>query len=119
MSLKKAIQHNQSLFIAAIISFLCFGGIAACHLTEPQKKAIIATAVSAAESAAEGSPVPWTRIGLALGTLLGSGAMVDNRRKDVLIKRLKTENANHLKLANTLFAAANNNPSRVPPLCNN
>jgi hypothetical protein len=93
MSLRSSIDHNQSLYISAVICVLCFGGILACHLTETQKKAIISTTAIAAESVVEGSPLPWSEIGLAIGTLLGGGAVVDNRRKDVLIKRLKTENA--------------------------
>lgn len=119
MSLSTAIRHNQSFFVAAIISILAFGGMFACHLTETQKKQIISTAAIAAETTATGQPLPWSRIGLAIGTLLGSGTMVDNRRKDILIKRLKTENANALAIVAKLAAPANNNPSRVPPLCNN
>jgi hypothetical protein len=130
MSLNKAIAHNQSLFIAAIISILCFGGIAACHLTQAQKKQIITTAIPVAEAVLEGSPLPWSEIGLAIGAILGSGAVVDNRRKDVLIKRLKTENDNITKITGAILdtkfpdpkpprPTTNNNTSRVPPLCNN
>jgi len=119
MSLTKAIQHNQSLFISAIISLLCFGTMLGCHLTQAQKKAIITTTVIAAEAAAGGSPLPWTEIGLAIGTILGSGAVVDNRRKDVLIKRLKTENANIADTLERIASPNNNHTSRPTPLCNN
>jgi len=119
MSLSKPIQHNQSLFIAAIITIIGFGGMFACHLTETQKKEIITTTAIAAEAAAGGSPLPWSEIGLAIGTILGSGSVIDNRRKDVLIKRLKQENANISHTLESVLSPPNNNPSRVPPLCNN
>jgi len=119
MSLTKAIRHNQSLFISAIITVFSFSGMLACHLTHQQQKAIIDTTVAVAEAAAPVSPPPWREILLAIGTLLGSGSVIDNRRKDVLIKRLKTENANKEALVLKLVAPANNNTSRVPPLHNN
>lgn len=93
MSLAKAIDHNQTLVIAAFISLLCLAALLGCHLSQLQKKAIISTAVPVAEALVEGSPIPWSQIGLLLGTLLGGGAVIDNRRKDVLIQRLKKENA--------------------------
>lgn len=130
MPLNKAIAHNQSLFIAAIISILCFGGILACQLTQSQKKAIITTAVPIAEAAATAAPTPWKEIALGIISLLSSGVIVDNRRKDVLIKRLKTENDNITKITgaiiNTKFPdskpprpTTNNNTPRVQPLCDN
>lgn len=119
MSLTKALNHNQSLIIAALISILSTTGIIACHLTDIQKHAIITTAAETAQSAATGSPLPWSQIGLAIGTILGSGAVVDNRRKDVLIKRLKKENDNHLGIFTTLVKSNGANTSRVPPISNN
>jgi hypothetical protein len=116
MSLKKAIQHNQSLFISAIITCLCFGGMFACHLTQKQAKAILDTTVAVAEIAAPVTPTPWREILLAAASLLGSGAVVDNRRKDILIKRLKTENANQNNVITNIATTNNNNPSRAPPL---
>ena len=113
MSLTKSIQHNQSLFIAAAISILCFGGMFACHLTQAQKKQIITTAIPVAEAVLEGSPIPWSDIGLAIGTILGSGAIVDNRRKDVLIKRLKSENACGHELIKNAISTINNNSPRL------
>lgn len=112
MSVKKAIQHNQSLFISAIITILCFGGMLACHLTPAQEKAILDTTTTVAEIAAPVTPTPWREILLAVVSLLGSGSVVDNRRKDVLIKRLKKENANALQTVVRLTAPAINNPSR-------
>lgn len=109
MSLRDAINHNQSLFISAIITFLCFGGMAACHLTQRQADAIIDASVTAAETVAPVTPTPWREIILAAATLLGSGAVVDNRRKDVLINRLKTENANHLKIVTNLAGPQRSN----------
>lgn len=119
MSLSKALAHNQSLVISAIITILCFTGILACHLTETQKKDIITTAVLVGEAAATKAPLPWTQIGLAIGTLLGGGSIIDNRRKDLLIKRLKTENANHLSIFTALASADRTNPPGVPPVINN
>jgi hypothetical protein len=119
MSLRKAIQHNQSLFISALISILCFGGILACHLTQKQTDAIIDTTTTVAEIAASATPTPWREILLAAVVLLGSGSVIDNRRKDVLIKRLKKENANHLDLVSQLAAPNHNATSRPTTLCNN
>jgi hypothetical protein len=119
MSLTKAIQHNQSLFIAALISTLCFGSITACHLTHQQKKDIITQAVPIAKALTPGVPIPWDQLALLAITLLGSGSVIDNRRKDVLIKRLKTENANHLELVTKLVAPPNNNTPRVEFPCQN
>ena len=113
MSLTKSIQHNQSLFIAAAISILCFGGMLACHLTPTQKKDIITAAIPVAEAVLEGSPLPWSEIGLAIGTILGSGAIVDNRRKDVLIKRLKKENANAQGIISAIPSPRNDNSPRL------
>lgn len=113
MSLTKAIQHNQSLFIAAAISILSFGGMFACHLTQTQKKQIISTAAITAEAAATKAPLPWSQIGLAIGTLLGGGSVVDNRRKDTLIKRLRKENANHLDVITRIAAPPGVNTSRL------
>lgn len=119
MSLSKAIQHNQSLFISAIICTLCFGGLLACQLTRKQTQTILDTTATIAEIAAPVAPPPWREIILAALTLLGSGAVVDNRRKDVLIKRLKKENANIANTLETVLTPANNNTSRIPPSCNN
>jgi hypothetical protein len=113
MSLTKAIHHNQSLFIAALISILCFGSMLGCHLTHAQQKDIITQAVPIAKALTPGVPIPWEQIALLVTTLLGSGSVIDNRRKDVLVKRLKTENANHLKLIADLLAPPNNNTTRV------
>jgi hypothetical protein len=119
MPLTKAIQHNQSLFIAALISILCFATLISCHLTQAQKKEIISQAVPIAEAVASGTPIPWEGIGLAISTILGSGAIVDNRRKDVLIKRLKTENANLTTINATILSTKYPDPPNRPPLCNN
>jgi hypothetical protein len=119
MSLTKAIQHNQSLFIAAAISILCFGTITACHLTQKQKEAIVTTALPIAEAAATAAPPPWKDIALGIISLLGSGVVVDNRRKDVLIKRLKTENANANAIISVIPTPPNNNRTVIPPICDN
>lgn len=119
MSLPQALRHNQSLVIAAIISILCFGGMFACHLTQAQKKEIISTAAIATEAVVTGTPIPWSQIGLTIGTILGSGAVVDNRRKDTLIKRLQAENANHLGIFTALVKPNSADPPRVPPINKN
>jgi hypothetical protein len=118
MSLSKAIQHNQSLFISAIICTLCFGGMLACHLTQKQATAILENTATVAEIVAPVTPTPWREILLAAVSILGSGTLVDNRRKDVLIKRLKKENALQNNVITNIATTKNNNPCRVPPLCN-
>jgi hypothetical protein len=112
MSLKTSIQHNQSFYIAAAISILGFAGILGCHLTQLQKKAILSTGIKVAESTAEGSPLPWSEIGLAIGTILGSGAIIDNRRKDVLINQLKKENAQKDALVDTVIGTKGDDPTQ-------
>lgn len=109
MSLPKTIVHNQGLFASLLIALIILAAQLGCHLTTAQKKEIIATSSMAAEAIAEGSPLPWSQIGAALGILFGSGTMIDNRRKDTLINRLKTENADKDKLISRITTPANNN----------
>lgn len=119
MSFSTAIRHNQSLVIAAIISIISFGGIAACQLTQPQKEAIADTSKGIIDAVVQKTPLPWAQIGLTIGTILGSGAIVDNRRKDVLIKTLQSKNADLTeKLANA-EPPIPPTPLARQPLCNN
>lgn len=110
MSLQQFARHNQSLVIAAIISLLSFGGILGCHLSEAQEKAIVTTAAETIITVAQGAPIPWAQIGLALGTILGSGAIVDNRRKDILIKSLQIQNADKTDTIITIASANSKHP---------
>jgi hypothetical protein len=119
MSLSKTIKHNQGLFTSALIALLIPLTIFGCHLTQDQKKQILSTTAIAAEAAAKGSPIPWSQIGLAFGTLFGSGVMIDNRRKDVLIKTLKKENATNHATINTILPTNDRHPPRVPPINTN
>lgn len=116
MSPTKAIAHNQGLFSSTLIALAILAIALGCHLTNAQKKDIIATAAISAEAVVEGSPLPWSQIGIALGALFGSGTMIDNRRKDTLINRLKTENANHLKLLTDLVTRPAPNPTEIPSI---
>lgn len=116
MSLSKAIHHNQSLFISAIISILCFGGLIACQLSQPQKEKMKAAALPIATAAATAAPTPWKEIALGIISLITSGTVVDNRRKDLLIKRLKTENANANAILTASIVKLRNNSARIPPV---
>jgi hypothetical protein len=103
MSLKTAIQHNQSLFIAAILALLSFGTIIGCHFTQAQKEALKANTTKALKVVEEHAPTPWKEIAVVISTLISSGAVTDNRRKDVRIKSLKAENANLSQIASTIL----------------
>ena len=111
MQLKTILQHNQSLVAAAVLCLLCFTGFVACRLTPQQRSAALQTAAHVAESAAEGTPWPWSEIGLLIGTILGAGAIVDNRRKDVVIKQEKKySNAKDHIIANLVNGNSTNTP---------
>lgn len=84
-------RHNQGFFTAAFICLVFALALLSCQMTPEQKKATIQTAVHVGEAAIEGTPLPWDKIGLLIGTILGAGAIVDNRRKDVVIKKDKSE----------------------------
>jgi len=107
MSPATTIRHNQGLFVAAVASIFLFGGMLSCHLTHAAKKQLITTAIPIVEAAATAAPAPWKDIALGIISLLSSGTMIDNRRKDVLIKRLKNESTNHLQLITRLTCPTN------------
>jgi hypothetical protein len=101
-----------------------------CHFTQAQKEALKANTTKALKVVEEHAPTPWKEIAVVISTLISSGAVTDNRRKDVRIKSLKAENENLTKIAGSILGSKfpdpklpttppNNNPSRVPPLCNN
>lgn len=115
MSLATIYRHDQFTLVSLTVCLLIFAVLFGCHLTQPQKKDIITTTAIVAEAVATGTPIPWTEIGIAISTIIGSGVFIDNRRKDVLIKRLKTENANALELVTKLVAPNGANLSRDPP----
>lgn len=119
MSLSQTFRHNQFTIVSITICLLVFGVFFGCHLTRQQKQAIITAAVPIAEAAATGVPIPWTDIGIALSTIFGSGVFIDNRRKDVLIKSLKKQNANQLDIFKAIAVIEGGHPPRVPPVNNN
>jgi phage-related tail protein len=94
MSLSKCITHNEGIFTSLFIALILLLAMLSCHLTETQKNQAVSTAAETAIAVSTGQPIPWKTIGLFLGNILGTGAIIDNRRKDVLIKILKrTSNA--------------------------
>jgi hypothetical protein len=86
-------------------------GLFACQLTQAQKKEIIDTGAIIGTAVVTHNPIPWKTIGLLLGNILGSGAIIDNRRKDLLIKVLqKAKDANQAMLTNLVNGNCTNTP---------
>jgi len=112
MSIKAAIQHNQALAAAAVLCLLLGGGLFSCHLTQAQKKEILTTATIVGTAVVEQSPIPWDKIGLLIGTILGAGAIVDNRRKDVVIKQEQKYNDQKTELLAKLVNGNSTNPPK-------
>jgi hypothetical protein len=111
MDLKAAIRHNPNLFCSILICSAITCGLIACQLTEAQKKEIIETGAAVGTAVVTQSPIPWKTIGLLLGNILGSGAIIDNRRKDLLIKVLhKAKDANDALISNLVNANGTNTP---------
>jgi hypothetical protein len=109
MSIKASIRHNQNLFVSAMICFAIMTGLFACQLTQAQKKEIIDTGAIVGTAVVTHNPIPWKTIGLLIGNILGSGAIMDNRRKDLLIKVLqKAKDANEAMLANMVNGNSTN-----------
>ena len=130
MSLAQNYRHNQFTLISAAIAITIFVPFLACQLSETEKTAIVTTAAETATAVITHQPIPWSDIGIVLGTIFGSGVFVDNRRKDILINRMKTENANLTKITGAILETkfpdpnppalpANNNPNRATPINNN
>jgi len=105
MSLTASLQHNQSLVIAALISLIAAGSMIGCHLSETQKQQLLETSHGVITAAVTKEPIPWPEIGKLIGVLLGSGLLVDNRRKDVVINQLKKQANDHTKLIANLTTA--------------
>jgi len=111
MSLKTAIRHNEGLFVSILICSAIISGLFACQLTETQKKEIIDTGAIVGTAVVTHSPIPWKTVGLLIGNFLGTGAIIDNRRKDILIKVLqKASDANKALLANLVNGNSTNTP---------
>ena len=92
-SLLPMIRHNQGLFTGFATSVFIIIALASCQMSESQKKVAIQGAADTAISVATGTPVDWKTIGMIIGSLLGTGTAIDNRRKDVVIKMLKKSDA--------------------------
>lgn len=112
MNIKATIRHNQSLFVCAAICLLIIGGLFACHLTEAQQKEIIETGAIVGTAVVTHTPIPWQTIGLLLGSILGSGAIVDNQRKDILIKVLQKANDANQAIITAATHANGNHPAK-------
>ncbi|MEA1958201.1 MAG: hypothetical protein U9N44_00795 [Chloroflexota bacterium] len=109
MKAPATIRHNQTTAAALALSLLLLGGFMGCQLLkEPPPEAVAAVAVGA-EAAAATAPPPWKEILLAVSALLGSGIFVDNRRKDVVIKVLKTQNGNQKEVSRDSLRRPNSN----------
>jgi hypothetical protein len=111
MQIKASIRHNPNLFLSILICAALIAGLIACQLTEAQKKEIIDTGAIVGQAVVTHNPIPWKTIGLLVGNILGSGAIMDNRRKDILIKVLqKANDANKAMLANLVHGNSTNPP---------
>lgn len=95
--IQKLIRHNPSTFTAVLIALLVIAGFLGCQLTKPDLQKVQAAAAKIAVTAAPLVPPPYKEILIGISTLLGSGILVDNRRKDSIIKVLKSANANKKK----------------------
>jgi hypothetical protein len=107
MSLPKCITHNQGFFTATFIAMVIFLACLSCQMTETQKKESIAAAADSAIAVTTAQPFPWAKIGLILGNILGTGAIIDNRRKDILINLLKKGSHAADTLADQIRSQAN------------
>lgn len=97
MNLPKLIRHNPSTFTALLIGLLIVAGFLGCQLARPDLLKVQAVAAEIAATAAPLAPPPYREILIGISTLLSSGILVDNRRKDSIIKILKASNANKKK----------------------
>lgn len=111
MTIPSQIRHNQYTLLAAVIALALFAPFLACQLTRESAEPIIEPAAEVARAVIQKKPLPWSDIGIIISAIFGSGVFVDNRRKDILIKRLKTENADKDR---TISTALNSN-SHPPP----
>jgi len=87
------IRHNQGLFVGFATSAFIVIVLASCALTATQKKTAIESAAATAIAVATKTPIDWKTVGIIIGSLLGTGTAIDNRRKDVVIKLLKKSDA--------------------------
>lgn len=126
MQIPAAIRHNQITFIAIGISILLSGIFTGCQVldsffeptttdtnTPGPSPAEIAAQIAAA--AAPHAPPPYKEILLVISGLLTSGIFVDNRRKDTVIKVLKSTNANSHNASDAVTPNDLPNPTRKRP----
>lgn len=103
MSIPKPIRHNQTTFAALGVCIIIAAITGCIQLRKPPIPEIAAEIAPVVAAAAAAAPTPYKELLIAISALLGSGIFVDNRRKDSIIKTLKTENhANKAILSHTL-----------------
>jgi len=88
-SILSAISHNQGLFTSFLLVAILLTTLYGCNLSEQQRVETVAVLAETAERIVTDKPVDLSRLLLLLGNVLGIGAVIDNRRKDVHIKTLK------------------------------
>lgn len=82
------IRHNQGLFTSFLIVGIILACLYGCNLSEQQRAEAVTVLAQTAENIVTEKPIDLSRLLLLLGNVLGIGAVIDNRRKDVHIKTL-------------------------------
>lgn len=88
--IRSLIGHNQGLFTSLLICGVVLATLYGCNMSEEQRAETITVLAETATEIVTQKPVDISRLLLLLGNLLGLGAVIDNRRKDVHIKTLKS-----------------------------
>lgn len=84
------LRHNQGLFASLLIVCVVLAALYGCNLSDQQRAEALTVLAQTAENVVTHKPVDYSRLLLLLGNILGVGAVIDNRRKDVHIKTLKS-----------------------------
>lgn len=113
MVFPKFMSHNQGFFTSAFVSLILLLAMLSCHLTPAEKKEVIAQVSEVATAVATSTPIPWDTVGLIVGSLISTGLVIDNRRKDVLIKAKDKANAQNSEMLLDLTRANGNVSSSV------
>lgn len=112
MSLHTSIRHNPTSYTTLILSLAILFGFITCQLTPTQRKTVLKTSSKIATAATKAAPPPYKEIALIIASLLGGGTLVDNRRKDLLIKTLQKSNDLKDKTMESAVKTNNANPAR-------